>query len=203
MMVSYLVSNKTKPKWQLLGTVCVASALPELFQFQVNLGTVNSSKTARLCLEEQWVFEKALTDLFCFSSLSDVQIRTLCVCVCVCGIEFHCKRAAQFTSNIPAVLHSPDVREDLVTSARLHFPTDWDMQSDFLSSCRWLSLKSRLGLPSGVLPPSRSRLGCRLSSSSLLGAHNQGSALGFCAAQRRSAAAMRLLRILDLKLCGN
>lgn len=84
--------------------------------------------------------------------------------------KFHCSAHFQVPS-CPAQPWYKTLGGGLVTSTWLHFPTDWDVQSDFPSSCTgWLPLRSRLGLPSGVLPPSRSRLGCRLSSSSFLGA---------------------------------
>lgn len=61
-MLSHRVRDKTKPKWQKLRwVICAASALPDFFQFQVNVGTVSSSKAAELCLEEQ---SEILTDFF-------------------------------------------------------------------------------------------------------------------------------------------
>lgn len=80
-MLSHRVRDKTKPKWQKpCWAIRAASALPELFQIQVNVGTVSSSKAAELCLEEQFeALRKFFQKFFWFSPLFDVQTGTISV----------------------------------------------------------------------------------------------------------------------------
>lgn len=151
----YRVWGKTKPKWQKLHwAICAASALPELFQFQVNVGTVSFVWRKGLRPWENYcrIFSGSL--LFLLSKPGWF----------LCGIGFHCKRTAQFTRSFPAVLHSPDIRlrEALVTFIYPLLSLQTGIcKLAFLWAERvsWPEIGS-LGLPSGVLPPSRSRAAC-------------------------------------------
>lgn len=115
---------------QLHWAICAASALPELFTSQVNLGTVNSSKAARLCLkEESEASRKSLQNFSVFSSGF----------LCPNLDDFHAVLdfIARFTCNSPAVPHSPDTRleEALVTFIYPPLPYSMEHASWLSASC--------------------------------------------------------------------
>lgn len=99
-MLSHHVWGKTKPKWQKLYWA-IGSALPELFQFQVNVGIV--SLVWRSSLRPWENYHRFFSGFLPFLMSKPGWF--------LCGlVGFHCKRTAQFTFSFPAVLHSPDTR---------------------------------------------------------------------------------------------